>query len=91
MGACIVQQLLRVFPLVISDRNGTAATIRRRNCCIVFLRLGPLRTFCVRPSFLPLPRTSSVLYNVQLLRIEEELGDKAVYSGKNFRKPSWMA
>lgn len=29
-------------------------------------------------------------YN-QLLRIEEELGDKAVYSGKNFRKPSWMA
>eukprot|EP00903_Cladosiphon_okamuranus_P008128 g7828.t1 len=29
-------------------------------------------------------------YN-QLLRIEEELGDKAVFSGKNFRKPSWMA
>lgn len=29
-------------------------------------------------------------YN-QLLRIEEELGDKAVYSGLNFRKPSWMA
>ncbi|CAM9693497.1 unnamed protein product [Ectocarpus sp. 12 AP-2014] len=28
-------------------------------------------------------------YN-QLLRIEEELGDKAVYSGQNFRKPSWM-
>lgn len=27
----------------------------------------------------------------KLLRIEEELGDKAVYSGKNFRKPSWMA
>ncbi|CAM9856666.1 unnamed protein product [Ascophyllum nodosum] len=29
-------------------------------------------------------------YN-QLLRIEEELGDKAVYSGLNFRKPGWMA
>lgn len=28
-------------------------------------------------------------YN-QLLRIEEELGDKAVYAGRNFRKPSWM-
>ena len=29
-------------------------------------------------------------YN-QLLRIEEELGSKAKYAGKNFRKPSWMA
>jgi enolase len=29
-------------------------------------------------------------YN-QLLRIEEELGSKAVYAGKSFRKPSWMA
>jgi len=29
-------------------------------------------------------------YN-QLLRIEEELGNKAVYPGKNFRKTSWMA
>lgn len=28
-------------------------------------------------------------YN-QLLRIEEELGSKATYAGKNFRKPSWM-
>ncbi|CAM9288930.1 unnamed protein product [Phaeothamnion confervicola] len=28
-------------------------------------------------------------YN-QLLRIEEELGDKAVYAGKSFRKPIWM-
>ncbi|KAJ1843205.1 hypothetical protein LPJ70_003488, partial [Coemansia sp. RSA 2708] len=25
-------------------------------------------------------------YN-QILRIEEELGDKAIYAGKNFRKP----
>merc|ERR1719231_2109368 len=29
-------------------------------------------------------------YN-QLMRIEEELGDKAVYAGANWRKPSWMA
>ena len=29
-------------------------------------------------------------YN-QLLRIEEELGDSAVYAGANFRKPGWMA
>jgi len=29
-------------------------------------------------------------YN-QLLRIEAELGDKAIYAGKDFRKPSWMA
>merc|ERR1711935_594293 len=29
-------------------------------------------------------------YN-QLLRIEEELGSKAVYAGKDWRKPSWMA
>lgn len=29
-------------------------------------------------------------YN-QLLRIEEELGSNAVYAGKNFRVPSWMA
>ena len=28
-------------------------------------------------------------YN-QLLRIEEELGSKASYAGKNFRTPSWM-
>jgi len=28
-------------------------------------------------------------YN-QLLRIEEELGDKATYAGKDFRKPAWM-
>ena len=28
-------------------------------------------------------------YN-QLLRIEAELGSKAVYAGKNFRKPAWM-
>eukprot|EP00611_Tribonema_gayanum_P026745 TRINITY_DN6443_c0_g1_i1.p1 TRINITY_DN6443_c0_g1~~TRINITY_DN6443_c0_g1_i1.p1 ORF type:complete len:480 (-),score=179.96 TRINITY_DN6443_c0_g1_i1:321-1760(-) len=28
-------------------------------------------------------------YN-QLLRIEEELGDKATYAGKNFRKTAWM-
>ncbi|CAB1099573.1 unnamed protein product [Ectocarpus sp. CCAP 1310/34] len=25
-----------------------------------------------------------------LLRIEEELGSKAVYAGQNFRSPSWM-
>jgi enolase len=29
-------------------------------------------------------------YN-QLLRIEEELGDKAVYAGKTWRQPKWMA
>ena len=29
-------------------------------------------------------------YN-QLPRIEEELGDDAVYAGANFRKPAWMA
>jgi enolase len=29
-------------------------------------------------------------YN-QLLRIEEELGESAVYAGANFRKPGWMA
>merc|ERR1711865_882707 len=29
-------------------------------------------------------------YN-QLLRIEEELGSKAVYAGKDWRKPQWMA
>jgi enolase len=29
-------------------------------------------------------------YN-QLLRIEEELGDKAIYPGMGFRKPNWMA
>ena len=29
-------------------------------------------------------------YN-QLLRIEEELGESAVYAGANFRKPEWMA
>ena len=29
-------------------------------------------------------------YN-QLLRIEEELGSKAVYAGSTFRKPKWMA
>jgi len=29
-------------------------------------------------------------YN-QLMRIEEELGDAAVYAGANWRKPSWMA
>lgn len=29
-------------------------------------------------------------YN-QLLRIEEELGSKAVYAGNTFRKPKWMA
>ena len=28
-------------------------------------------------------------YN-QLLRIEEELGDKATYAGKDFRSPVWM-
>lgn len=28
---------------------------------------------------------------LQLLRIEEELGDKATYAGKDFRKPAWMA
>ena len=28
-------------------------------------------------------------YN-QLLRIEEELGDKASYAGKDFRAPVWM-
>lgn len=28
-------------------------------------------------------------YN-QLLRIEEELGDKAVYAGRSFRTPAWM-
>merc|ERR1739844_615967 len=28
-------------------------------------------------------------YN-QLMRIEEELGDKAVYAGKTWRKPAWM-
>lgn len=27
---------------------------------------------------------------MQLLRIEEELGSKAVYAGKSFRAPSWM-
>jgi len=29
-------------------------------------------------------------YN-QLLRIEQELGDRAVYAGANFRLPGWMA
>jgi len=29
-------------------------------------------------------------YN-QLLRIEEELGDSAIYAGKTWRKPAWMA
>ena len=29
-------------------------------------------------------------YN-QLLRIEEELGSKAIYAGNTFRKPKWMA
>jgi len=29
-------------------------------------------------------------YN-QLLRIEEELGDSAVFPGIGFRKPAWMA
>eukprot|EP00929_Paragymnodinium_shiwhaense_P084008 TRINITY_DN448_c0_g2_i1.p1 TRINITY_DN448_c0_g2~~TRINITY_DN448_c0_g2_i1.p1 ORF type:complete len:249 (-),score=91.82 TRINITY_DN448_c0_g2_i1:181-828(-) len=29
-------------------------------------------------------------YN-QLMRIEEELGDAAVYAGKTWRKPAWMA
>lgn len=29
-------------------------------------------------------------YN-QLLRIEEQLGSKASYAGKDFRKPAWMA
>ena len=29
-------------------------------------------------------------YN-QLLRIEEDLGSKAVYAGASFRKPAWMA
>merc|ERR1719248_52129 len=29
-------------------------------------------------------------YN-QLMRIEDELGDKAVYAGKTWRKPAWMA
>jgi enolase len=29
-------------------------------------------------------------YN-QLMRIEEELGDKAVYAGESWRKPAWMA
>jgi len=29
-------------------------------------------------------------YN-QLLRIESELGDRAIYAGTNFRKPGWMA
>ena len=29
-------------------------------------------------------------YN-QLLRIEEELGNDAVYAGETFRKPAWMA
>merc|ERR1712048_1374582 len=29
-------------------------------------------------------------YN-QLMRIEEELGKDAVYAGKNWRKPAWMA
>jgi len=29
-------------------------------------------------------------YN-QLMRIEEELGDKAVYAGKTWRSPAWMA
>ena len=29
-------------------------------------------------------------YN-QLLRIEAELGDKAIYPGAGFRKPAWMA
>ena len=28
---------------------------------------------------------------VQLLRIEEELGANAKYAGNTFRKPSWMA
>jgi hypothetical protein len=27
---------------------------------------------------------------LQLLRIEEELGDKAVYAGRGYRKPAWM-
>ncbi|CAM9248914.1 unnamed protein product, partial [Phaeothamnion confervicola] len=29
-------------------------------------------------------------YNQQLLRIEEELGDKCTYAGRNFRRTAWM-
>lgn len=29
-------------------------------------------------------------YN-QLMRIEEELGDKCAYAGESWRKPCWMA
>lgn len=38
---------------------------------------------------LPLPSFVRPL-RLQLLRIEEELGSKAVYAGQSFRTPSWM-
>ncbi len=65
-------------------------------CARVSVPSVPFRSVPVRP---PPPRLYSRPCHVmschvmllKLLRIEEELGDKAVYSGKNFRKPSWMA
>jgi Enolase, C-terminal TIM barrel domain len=33
---------------------------------------------------------NGTFHTAQLLRIEEELGDKATYAGKNFRKTPWM-
>lgn len=52
----------------------------------------PLLPLCTGVPSIPLHRSFFFFAMVlKLLRIEEELGDKAVYSGKNFRKPSWMA
>ena len=48
------------------------------NVCIVGLRAGQIKTGA--------PARSERLAKLnQILRIEEELGDKAVYAGKNFR------
>lgn len=51
-----------------------------------------VRYVLTRPAPPPLTLRSERLakYN-QLLRIEEELGSKALYAGNTFRKPSWMA
>ena len=61
---------------------------------LFFVRgLYPFPPIALRPP-VPLPLSHPyppASFSRKLLRIEEELGDKAVYSGKNFRKPSWMA
>lgn len=45
----------------------------------------------VYPQFTHLRGATFLSNAVQLLRIEEQLGDKAVYAGQSFRKPAWMA